>query len=133
MTADVDDDDHLMLVWLCTQLPDLRADADRDGWTPRLDAAIAALRSGVPATQVCRRLGLAVDVVALRARLDDRIRGTGPATLGDLRLTPVIPGGDYTCPHGSCERRARPDRYGHEPVCVDGTPMLPYAGPAARS
>jgi hypothetical protein len=133
MIGDVDDDEHVVLAWLCTHLPDLRADADRDGWAPRLDAAVTALRNGVPATEVCRRLGLAIDIVALRARLGEPARGTGPSTLGDLRLAPVNAVSDYTCPHGSCQRHARPDRHGHEPVCVDGTPMLPSTGPAARS
>ncbi len=128
-----DDDEHAVLVWLCTQMPDLRADADRGGWTPRLDAAVAALRSGIPPTQVCRRLGLTVDVAALRAGVGGPARGAGPATIGDLRIAPVPTSGDYTCPHGSCDRRGRPDRRGHEPVCVDGTPMLPSRGPAAQA
>jgi hypothetical protein len=131
--ADDVEDEHLVLVWLCTQLPELQMDADRAGWGSRLDAAVTALRNGVPPTQVCRRLGFTVDVAALRARLGDPARGTGPATIGDLPVARAKVGsGDYTCPHGSCERRAEPDRHGHEPVCIDGTPMLPSAGSAAR-
>ncbi|MEV6350105.1 hypothetical protein [Actinoplanes sp. NPDC051851] len=138
MRDGVDDDEQPVLVWLCTQLPGLRASAGDDGWRPRLDAAVTALRSGVPASQVCRRLGLTFDPAttgsaAAPVRRGDAGPGAGPATLGGLRLNRVSTAGDYVCPHGSCERRARADRHGHEPDCIDGTPMLPSAGPAARS
>jgi hypothetical protein len=120
----VNDDDLITLVWLCTNLVQLRADADRDGWRPRLDSAEVALRNGTSVTQVCRRLGLPVDPAPLRAQAGDSTRDLGPATLDNL-VKPRRPvGGDYVCPYSSCDRRARSDRNGYEPVCVDGTPML---------
>jgi hypothetical protein len=130
--ADDLDDEHIVLAWLCTHLPELRADADRDGWTHRLDAAITALRNSAPATQVCRRLGLSIDIAALRDPRGNPTRGTVPATIGDFVAPRVLVHGDYLCPHGSCERRGRPDRHGREPVCADGSPMLLSSGPAPR-
>ncbi len=114
-----DDDDLIMLGWFCTHLAELRADADRDGWRTRLDSAEAALRAGRSATQVCRRLGLAIDTTQFRAQ------SPGPLhTLRDLGVRPVQVAGDYVCPHGECARREQPDRHGHEPLCANGTPML---------
>lgn len=120
MTDAINDDDLIMLVWLCIHLPELRADAVRDGWGPKLDSAQAALRNGTSATQVCRRLGLSVDAAQAR----DLATGPGPATIGRLGIPPVPIPGDYVCPHGRCERRGRPGRKGTVPLCVDGTPML---------
>lgn len=125
------DDDGVVLAWLCTQLAQLQSDAARDGWLPKLEAAVAALRSGTPPTTVCRRLGLTVDATQLATRVRNPTRDAGrsvinavPAAISDLRMDPVAVRGDYVCPHGSCYRRGRSDQRGYEPVCVDGTPML---------
>lgn len=96
MADAVNEDDLIMLVWLCIHLSELQGKADRDGWRPSLDAAEAALRDGTSATQVCRRLGLPVDAAQLRALAG----APGLATVRNLGIRPVRVSGDYVCPHG---------------------------------
>jgi hypothetical protein len=108
-----DENDFLEL--LCVHLPALRRAADEGGWRPRLDAEVTRLRLGRPASEVCERLGLALD--------PDQPRGALPPGLAELGLQPVPVRGDYACPHGICPRRSQPDPAGHAPTCVDGTPM----------
>jgi hypothetical protein len=110
------------LALLCTQLSDLQAIAERDGWRSRLDTAIAALRGGHSAVRVCNRLGLDMDAAHLAAATGRTV--TDPASLHNLGIDPIPMIGDYVCPQGRCIRHASPDANGYEPLCVDGTPML---------
>lgn len=115
-------DEATALAWLCTQLPELRANADQAGWRQRLDTAEQALRAGTPPTEILKRLGIDTidtnDTYALRGTLT-------PATITDLGIDPVPTTGTYTCPHGYCPRQAHPDHRGRTPHCADGTPMHP--------
>src|SRR5512142_1625574 len=105
--------------YLCVELDRLRARADRDGWRPDLDEALARLRAGRPAVYTLRSLGLPEPAGGSSGR-----GVTNPGSLRGLGVPPMTIEGDYCCPHRTCARRAGPDPDRAEPRCVDGTPML---------
>lgn len=118
-------DDRAAAAWLCAALPELQEAADGDDHAlDRLDRAVADVRAGQSAAEVCRRLGFP-------ARFDpDKSTGSYDggqlaAGLADFGLDPATVRGDYRCPQGRCGRRAKADPDGREPRCViDGAPML---------
>jgi hypothetical protein len=122
VTQDEDRDENLEAAtraWLCTRWPQLRAEAERQGWVARLDQAQAALRGGTAPSRVGRRLGLTIDESQLTP-----FRGDADyVTLADFGLDPVATTGDYGCPYHRCPQRRAPRPDGGPPSCVDGAPM----------
>jgi hypothetical protein len=99
--------------WLCAELPSLRRDAEKGGWTAALEDMLTALDEG----------GTAVEVLALLdpGAPEDRADEVPFLLFGvagqELR-------GDYTCPDGWCGRRAGRDDGNRPPMCrLRGRPM----------
>ena len=112
-----DDPELTALVGLCTLLPELQHEADRQGWRPKLDNVVAGVRNGQSALRAWRHLGLPDDPAQLRSAVTD------PIALSGLGIDPVPVTGDYVCPHYRCTRQAQADPAGQVPQCVDGRPM----------
>jgi hypothetical protein len=111
------DSDLDLTGWLCTHLPRLTAEAAEYRWRHKLDAALAAIRTGTPVAPALADQNLPIDLDAARREQVCISRGD-PAVLNEFNIDPVHVTGDYACPgEPGCSRRAQPDADGHEPRC----------------
>jgi hypothetical protein len=104
-------DERTASTWICAQLPALRSRARLGGWEWRLDRIVGDVRNSGSASLACSRLGYPIDDSPTRGQLD-RI-----SSLAGFNIESVPVSGDYTCPKQACDRRARCDSNGREPVC----------------
>jgi hypothetical protein len=104
------DDERSALAFLCANLGDLRASAERGSWSDLLDMYVDEVRDGGSALAACRDLDLLSPDETLRT--DVRVAGLPP-----VRLI-----GDYRCPRNNrqkrCTRRADRDPNGRRPLCA---------------
>ncbi|NUP25598.1 MAG: hypothetical protein HOQ36_02940 [Nocardia sp.] len=100
------EDPALAHAWFCERLPNLRAAADEYGWRRELEAQVAAVRDGRPATEA---------LAALRLNTSGTVRGLGELPLRDV-WDPRPIGERFQCPRFQCPPRSR-GRDGHEPRC----------------
>ncbi|MGA6205776.1 hypothetical protein [Nocardia testacea] len=106
-------DPTLAHAWFCERLPLLRAEADRYGWRPELEAQVRAVQDGRPATEALAAL-----------LLDDSgaVRGSGELPLRDVWDSRPI-GQRFHCPRALCPPRGR-DQDAREPWChLDDRPL----------
>lgn len=108
-----------LAIW-CAALRDLRARAQVNDWTDRLEREAARVAAGGSARRACEKFGL----VALPSH-----RGSGDTLKDVLRLPgqerqPPSGRGTFGCPHGRCDRRAERDDMGRVPVCEVAGPTL---------
>ena len=101
--------------WFCAHLPLLRAEADRHGWRPELEAQVTAIREGQPATE-------ALDALLLTRQ--GTVRGTEEVPLQGLwDQAPIVQ--RFHCPRAVCPPRGRA-RDATEPWCnLDDQPLHP--------
>ena len=107
----------------CAQLPEVRAEAVRNGATARLERDVVRVREGGSAAAACRKW-LSDDDRAWRSWSEPA--GVGMAGLPGPSRVPPAGVGDYRCPRNRCGRRVGRDEHGHVPVCAAfDAPMTP--------